>query len=244
MQTTRPQKSHCPNSPRPPIPRLGDPGVPEPSPVRVFCPMLTSVDRAIGRRVVEKEIARKGSRPKVHHSWPAVQLKYLISMYILLSGLYSPEAPSSRTSPSILRVGTGSTWPGGLALPEVVHSMFPRMYVARKRHLRVTEAPRWLFPCDFRGSSLRHGAAPRDLWGKHTGKPGSKANARYAAPVVDASPGGCGRSVRVAPLSNLARSRPSRFVSVRRSAAAVAPADVSAGACPRLGGVRSATARP
>ena len=33
--------------------------------------------------------------------------------------------------------------------------------------------------------------------------------------------------------------RPSRFVSVCRSAAAVEPAGVSAGACPRLGGVRS-----
>ena len=27
----------------------------------------------------------------------------------------------------------------------------------------------WLFPCGFRGSSLRHGTAPPDRCGKHTG---------------------------------------------------------------------------
>ena len=70
--------------------------------------------------------------------------------------------------------------------------------------------------------------------------PGSKANARCAAPVVGASPGRRGRSVRAAPPpSSLARSRPSRFVSVRRSPATVEPVGVSASACPWPDGVRS-----
>lgn len=70
--------------------------------------------------------------------------------------------------------------------------------------------------------------------------PGSKANARCAAPVVGASPGRRGRSVRAAPPpSSLARSRPSRFVSVRRSPATVEPVGVSANACPWPDGVRS-----
>ena len=43
------------------------------------------------------------------------------------------------------------------------------MHVARKRRLRVVEAPMWLYPCDFRGSSLCHCATPRELCCKHTG---------------------------------------------------------------------------
>ena len=43
------------------------------------------------------------------------------------------------------------------------------MYVARKRRLRVSEAPMWLFPCGFLGSSPCHGTAPRDRCRKHTG---------------------------------------------------------------------------
>ena len=43
------------------------------------------------------------------------------------------------------------------------------MYVARKRRLRVSEAPMWLFPCGFLGSSLCHRTAPRDRCRKHTG---------------------------------------------------------------------------
>lgn len=43
------------------------------------------------------------------------------------------------------------------------------MYVAKERWLRVSEAPMSLFPCGFRGSSLRHGTAPRGRCGKHTG---------------------------------------------------------------------------
>jgi len=55
-----------------------------------------------------------------------------------------------------------------LRTPESGQQLFA-MYVAKKRRRRVSEAPMSLFPCGFRGSSLRHGAAPSDRYGKHTG---------------------------------------------------------------------------
>ena len=36
----------------------------------------------------------------------------------------------------------------------------------------------WLYPCGFRGSSLRHGTAPRDRCGKHTGNYSIRRRAR------------------------------------------------------------------
>ena len=64
---------------------------------------------------------------------------------------------------------TGSLSHGESDSRSAIGSPLLAMYVARERRLRVSEAPMWLFSCGFRGSSLRHGAAPRDRCCKHTG---------------------------------------------------------------------------
>ena len=60
------------------------------------------------------------------------------------------------------------------------------MYVAKERRVCVSEAPMSLFPCVFRGSSLRYGTTPRGRCGKHTGNYAVE-RSRYAEFAAESS---------------------------------------------------------